>query len=128
MKSSFDVLYEKANHDFITVENLLKFENSPTDTMAFHLQQMIEKLLKCLLIKHNMDFRPSHDLFYLLNYIEEIYPEYSEFYDLAEKLSPHAVINRYEEGYLISKSEFEKLYKDSISFRNTILKTLNSDK
>ena len=58
MKSGLDharLLLEKAGNDLKLVEIGLQHD-APTDTLAFHLQQTVEKTLKALLAFHSIVF------------------------------------------------------------------------
>ncbi len=46
MANSLEVLLEKSQHDLTAVNLLLKEPSAPEDIIAFHIQQMVEKLLK----------------------------------------------------------------------------------
>jgi len=65
----------KAEEDLLAAETLL---DSPEDkysmlsaTIGFHSQQCIEKCLKAILSFEEIDFRRSHDLYYLVNLMEK---------------------------------------------------------
>lgn len=124
MKNEYDSLLEKAEHDFQAVKKLLIFDDSPTDVIAFHIQQMAEKLLKCLLIKNNSDYKFTHDLFYLLEKVVLIQPELKRYEELMEMLAPHAVFSRYEEGYEISYAEIDEILPQAEALRKSILDLL----
>jgi HEPN domain-containing protein len=64
MKSGFDharVLLEKAGNDLKLAEIGLQ-HGAPTDTVAFHLQQAAEKILKALLASRSIVYPKTHDL------------------------------------------------------------------
>jgi len=65
----------KAEEDLLAAETLLDSseEKYPmlSVTIGFHSQQCIEKCLKAILSFKEIDFRRSHDLYYLVNLIEE---------------------------------------------------------
>ena len=53
----------KAENDLATAAHTLKLgEFTPTDTVCFHAQQVVEKYLKALLVNYNTDFPKTHDL------------------------------------------------------------------
>lgn len=58
---------QKAEHDLGTA--ILIFNNIPEyyDTLGFHCQQAVEKFLKAYLTKNNIEFKPRHNLSYLLD-------------------------------------------------------------
>ncbi|HYN22854.1 MAG TPA: HEPN domain-containing protein [Thermoanaerobaculia bacterium] len=54
---------EKAENDLKTAAVTLRAgEDSPTDTVAFHAQQCVEKYLKALLTLKGIDFPKIHDI------------------------------------------------------------------
>jgi|GEM_PF-2066213 len=57
---------EKASHDLNTAKVVAELLPDYDDTIAFHCQQAIEKLFKAYLIYLNVEFKPVHDLGYLL--------------------------------------------------------------
>jgi HEPN domain-containing protein len=49
-KSIVELWFKKADSDLKTIENNLKADEPPTDTICFHAQQAIEKYIKGVLI------------------------------------------------------------------------------
>ena len=45
--------FKKADNDILNIENNLKAENIPTDTVCFHSQQAIEKYMKGAMVYYN---------------------------------------------------------------------------
>jgi HEPN domain-containing protein len=86
---------EKANHDFVTAKLILKHIPDFYDTLGFHCQQAVEKYLKAYLISLNIEFKPKHNLSYLLDLISQKVEIEDEIYDMAEKLEQFAVELRY---------------------------------
>lgn len=127
-KNSKSILLEKAENDFIAVQNLLKQDSSPVEIIAFHIQQMAEKLLKVVSIYYGVDYKPTHDLYLLLEQLESHNMRFGDFYDLAEKLSPHAVLTRYEEGYEIDLDDVKKLLEQASLLRIFIFEILSISK
>ena len=60
----------KARSDWTTVEILLGSERCPADTVCFHCQQLVEKLLKALLTRHGIEAPKTHDLRRLIRLAE----------------------------------------------------------
>ncbi len=52
----------KAQSDWDAVEILTSSKRCPTDTVCFHCQQFVEKLLKALLTRHDIEAPKTHDL------------------------------------------------------------------
>ncbi len=87
---------------------------------------MIEKLLKCLLIKNNIEYKFTHDLYYLIIKASQKYPELNQYDELMERLSPHAVLSRYEEGYEIEIEEIKEMIAEAEKLRVVILNLLKA--
>jgi len=56
----------KAEHDLLDVRNNLKGRQVPWDTVCFHSQQAVEKMLKALLVYHGKPVQKTHDFVSLL--------------------------------------------------------------
>ena len=85
----------KAQSDWTTVEILLGSEQCPADTVCFHCQQFVEKLLKALLTSHGVEAPRTHDLRRLIQLAEPFAPELSRFADASDTLTVHGVESRY---------------------------------
>ncbi len=59
----------KAKNDLLNVDNNLKAEEIPFDTVCFHCQQAVEKLLKAYLVANSNSYPITHDLILLLEKI-----------------------------------------------------------
>jgi len=86
---------EKADHDLGTAIVINQFIHEYSDTLAFHCQQATEKYIKCLLERHLIPFRRSHDLRYLLDLLDEAIPISKELYESILKLNAFGVEIRY---------------------------------
>lgn len=54
---------QKAENDLTNATHSLKLgKDCPTDTVAFHAQQCVEKYLKALLVFHRTEFPKVHDI------------------------------------------------------------------
>lgn len=85
----------KARSDWTTVEILLGSEQCPADTVCFHCQQFVEKLLKALLTRHRVEAPKTHDVRRLIQLAEPFAPELSRFSDASDTLTVHGVESRY---------------------------------
>ena len=57
----------KAEEDVLTMKILLESgRDFPASSVCFHAQQAVEKFLKSFLAFSEKDFKPVHDVFYLL--------------------------------------------------------------
>lgn len=85
----------KAEHDLETAKiisiNLPEYD----DMIAFHCQQSIEKALKAYLVFLDIEFKPVHDLGYLLNLISTKDTLLDNYYDQTVRVSMFAVQIRY---------------------------------
>ena len=95
----------KAEEDLLAADTLL---DSPDDKhpmlsaiIGFHSQQCIEKCLKAILTYNGIDFRRSHDLYYLVNLLEkEIKLDViKDVRTRADMLNEFAVNTRYPGNY-----------------------------
>ena len=89
----------KAEHDLLNIRNNLAAETVPTDTVCFHAQQAIEKLLKGLLVANGRNIAKTHDLVKLLSDVGELAPELLPLEDRLEEISDYGVGARYPDNF-----------------------------
>ena len=109
MKSNRDLaldLATNADHDLRMAEIGLA-HRAPLDTVAFHIQQAAEKMLKALLASRAMEYPRTHDLDALLDLIVPLYPEFESFREPLLGLSSYAVDMRYDTELDPSREEVE---------------------
>jgi len=100
----------KANEDIAVIERLLEFEPEQyTSAICFHCQQAVEKFLKAVLIKNDIDFPKTHDLDYLLDECRKIDSKLYKNIDL-KSLSDYGVSIRYPDDFFIPELEEAKYY------------------
>lgn len=100
----------KAQSDWTAVEILLGSEVCPRDTVCFHCQQFVEKLLKGLLTGNGIEAPKTHDIRRLIQLAELSAPELSRFADASDALSIHGVETRYPgDWYEIERTEMEEV-------------------
>lgn len=121
MKNTFEILLEKAEEDRRAVTALLAVKDSPEGIIVFHVQQLAEKLLKAFLIFRKAEYKPTHNMLFLLKKAVAVDAAFSEFSDLADDLSPFAVLIRYEEGYEVTLEEARSLFVRTMRLREKIL-------
>lgn len=121
MKSTLDILLEKAEEDHRAVAALFAVKDSPEGIIVFHVQQMAEKLIKAFLIFRKTEYKPTHNLVFLLEKAEAVDASFSEFSGLADDLAPFAVLIRYEEGYEVTLEEARSLFERTLRLRQKIL-------
>ncbi|MCD4813756.1 HEPN domain-containing protein [bacterium] len=86
---------KKAGHDLITAHQTLLLPDGPTDTVAFHAQQAVEKSLKAFLTLRQIEFPKSHELVRLLDMAVPLLSELDQFRQACAELSDYAVEIRY---------------------------------
>jgi HEPN domain-containing protein len=108
----------KSDNDFKTVNILInqKERDIVPDSVCFHSQQCIEKLLKGFLVYHHIKFKRVHDLFYLVKLCESVDVQFKELYTLIDELAYFAVNVRYPD------SAYALDIKDAISAFNAMEK------
>jgi len=86
---------QKAASDLLNIDNNLRGEVVPWDTVCFHAQQAAEKLLKGLLVAHGELVPRTHDLSALLGRCAAAGFAVDEVREDCERLQPYAVLTRY---------------------------------
>jgi len=89
----------KARNDLLNVDNNLKADEIPFDTLCFHCQQAAEKCLKAFLIGKGHPYPISHDLFLLLEKVLPLNSEVVRLRDALSLLMPYAVEIRYPDDW-----------------------------
>jgi HEPN domain-containing protein len=114
--------FKKADSDLKTMENNLKSEDPPTDTICFHAQQAIEKHVKGALIYFGKHISKTHDLVNLLTLITEHIPELESLEDEFHEITRYGVEVRYPDiFYEPSLKEAEKAYEIAIKVKKIVL-------
>lgn len=111
----------KAEHDLTTAHLVFNHLPDYKDTVAFHCQQAVEKLLK--LIHADIGFRRSHDLIYLLDLAE--HPDLFTIndYNRLARLQDYAVEIRYpNDTIFLSQDEV----KDALTIADDLSVRINS--
>lgn len=92
-----DVLIRKAKQDELVVERLLLDRDVDDDTLGFHAQQAVEKLLKAAMAMRGLDYPRTHDLGALIDILAKGgMPLPEELADI-DLLTPFGTIFRYDE-------------------------------
>ena len=92
--------FERGQHDIETAQ-LVYDEQGYTDSIAYHIQQAIEKYLKGYLVLHGKKPPKIHELDTILNHIRLFDSSFTDFLDLCEKASRYYIENRYPPGPLV---------------------------
>ena len=79
----------KAQSDRAAVEILTASDRCPPDTVCFHCQQSVEKLLKALLSLNGIETPRTHDLRRLIRLAEPFAPDLAQLVDAADTLTPY---------------------------------------
>ena len=112
----------KAQSDWDAVEILTASKRCPTDTVCFHCQQFVEKLLKAFLTKNNIEAPKTHDLRRLIQLAQPLAPELSLLADVSDELTIHGVETRYPgELRQIKKSEMKRVVELAKHFGDILL-------
>jgi HEPN domain-containing protein len=92
-----DVLLRKASQDELVLERLLTDRDLDDDTLGFHAQQAVEKLLKAALAIRRVGYPRTHDLGTLIDLLAQSGMSLPE--DLAgiDRLTPFGTTFRYDE-------------------------------
>lgn len=86
---------DKALSDRKTIEILIKDIEPPVDSVCFHCQQYIEKLLKAVITKHGQEVQKTHDIRKLAEAVDSFVPGLTELIDTADRLTIYGVEIRY---------------------------------
>lgn len=89
--------FERGRHDIETAQILYE-QRGYTDTIAYHVQQALEKHLKGYLVWHGKRPPRPHELDTLLDQVTTIDDRLSEYLDLCEKATRFYVEDRYPPG------------------------------
>jgi HEPN domain-containing protein len=82
------------------------------DIVAFHCQQAVEKYLKSILVRHQVEFRKTHDIERLLHILRAVQPSIAETLADAKWLTPFGVDIRYP-------GDFPKRFRETRSGRSS---------
>ncbi len=115
----------KAQSDWEAVEILMASERCPAETVCFHCQQFVEKLLKAFLTSHGIETPKTHDLRRLIQLAEPFAPELSLLSDASDTLTIHGVETRYPGDWRqIEPSEMNEIVQLSKQFGDILLPKL----
>jgi HEPN domain-containing protein len=115
----------KAQEDWDAVEILIAQEHPPKGAVCFHCQQCIEKLLKAILVREQIEFPKTHDIGRLIELVRDYVPAATEFSLHAKKLSVHGVDVRYpDEAIEVSATDMKQIVDITERFRQILLKAI----
>src|SRR5262245_37094448 len=86
---------EKAENDLTAAAQILKLgKAAPTDTVAFHAQQCVEKYLKAILVYRSIPFPKTHNIREVMALVPRRWrPALDE--DWQDQLTDYATVTRY---------------------------------
>ena len=88
----------KAEHDLKSAELIIKSQPDYTDTITFHCQQTIEKVLKAFLTFHKVKIKSNHDILFLLEECKKIDTGFKNFsFDLVSDINEIGMSVRYDD-------------------------------
>lgn len=105
----------KARNDLLNVDNNLKAQEVPFDTVCFHCQQAAEKLLKAYLAGNRQSYPVTHDLFLILEKILPLRGDAEQLRDALAILMPYAVEIRYPDDWFMPSDQDAKEARDAAS-------------
>jgi len=89
------VWLRKAESDLLNIRNNLGSAEVPWDTVCFHAQQAVEKLLKAFLVANGKPAPREHDLVGLLSVCVQIAARFADLESGCRKLTVYATAVRY---------------------------------
>ncbi len=115
----------KARRDLLSAKRLARGSDPYLDTAIYHCQQCAEKAVKGWLVYHDQFFEKTHDLRLLVTLASEIEPKFTEWFDVAEQISPYATSYRYPGEVLEpTEEEFQQAHKAAGRFYDFICSLL----
>jgi len=102
--------FERGRHDIETAQLLYNEQGYP-DSIAYHIQQAVEKYLKGYLVLHGQKPPKIHELDALLNRIAAFDDSFNDFLELCEKASRYYIEDRYPPGPLV-EYEYNEIKAD----------------
>lgn len=121
-KKQAEEWFLRGSHDIETAQ-LLYDEEGYTDSIAYHIQQAVEKYLKGYLVFHGIKPPKIHELDTLLNIAAEINSDFKDYLDLCEKASKYYIEDRYPPGPPADYS-YEEIKKD-LEEANDLIKKIS---
>jgi HEPN domain-containing protein len=116
---------KKARRDLLSAKRLARGSEPYLDTAIYHCQQCVEKTIKGWLLYHDQSFEKTHDLRLLMTIASEVEPKFTEWFDVAEQISPYATAYRYPGEILEpTQEEFQQALKSAGKFYDFICSVL----
>ena len=94
-----DILLRKARQDELVLERLIADSEVDDETLGFHAQQAVEKLLKALLCARGIDYPRTHSLGVLVELLGTAGETLPGVVGDLNRLTPFGTTFRYDEGF-----------------------------
>jgi HEPN domain-containing protein len=120
----------KAAHDLQTARIVSATPDGPLDTAIYHCQQAAEKALKAWLTWRGVAAAKTHDLIQLIAEAADSTPDFAQFEEAAEILTPYVSAFRYPgltEDALPSREEFDAALKYAQTIYDFVINRLPTD-
>lgn len=101
MKNKIDLIgswVTKAKKDLISVEHELSFEDPVLESICFHSQQTVEKLIKALLVYYDIDPDKTHSIGRLILKLPDVESEIKSKLNDFDSLTDYSVEIRYPDS------------------------------
>ena len=116
---------KKAESDLKAARILLDTQMEDYFLSAFHSQQAAEKFLKAYLVRHQVEFRKTHDLEELVSLADPTDHALRDEIGSCVWLTPFGVEFRYPGEYpTVDHPEAERAYKESEALKVAVMKRL----
>ena len=116
----------KAENDLKTGKDEMDTNKPAFDTICFHMQQCVEKYLKCFLIFNGKEIKKTHNLAEIINECSETDADYENMYNIrANELTKYAVDIRYgDEFYFPALEETKQAIQTAEKVKDFVRKKL----
>jgi len=120
----------KAAHDLQAARIVSATSDGPLDTAIYHCQQAAEKALKGWLTWRGVTAAKTHDLVRLIAEAADSTPEFAQFEEAAEILTPYVSAFRYPgltDDALPSRNEFDAALKHAQTIYDFVVSLLPAE-
>lgn len=100
--TSAQALLEKAREELDAIELLVDHQHVAEWIIGFHAQQVAEKSLKSVLVHRGHQPPKTHDIFLLIQMLEDAHEPFPDWFHELDRLNPFAVLLRYDTLDLIA--------------------------
>jgi HEPN domain-containing protein len=115
----------KARRDLLSAKRLARGPDPYLDTAIYHCQQCVEKAIKDWLVYHDQSFEKTHDLRLLVTLASEVESQFTQWFDVAEQVTPYATAYRYPGEILEpTEDEYQQAFKAASRFYDFVCSVL----